>query len=116
MKHGIAGKVKLQTPSEQFRALGTTQLAYRDALNYVSRYAYEHGKMSNKVGLQDGTYAEIRARYHIPAQMACSVPRQVGATYKALWTKVKQNAAHRKARRTKKRDKGLDQPPTYETT
>src|SRR5438128_12554162 len=69
--------------------------------------------MSNKVGLQDGTYAKIRARYHIPAQVACSVPRQVGATYKALWTKAKQNAAHRKAGHTKKRYKGLDQPPKF---
>ncbi len=45
--------------------------------------------------------------------MACSVPRQVGATYKTLWTKVKQNAAHRKAGQTKKRYKGLDKPPKY---
>src|SRR5215469_8887209 len=93
--------------------LQTTQLAYRDALNYVSKYAFEHGKMSNKVRLQDGTYTEIRARFKIPAQMACSVPRQVGATYKTLWTKVKQNAAHRKAGISKKRYKGLDQPPKY---
>src|SRR6266853_116455 len=94
-------------------ALRATQLAYRDALNYVSRYAYAHGKMSNKVGLQDGTYTEIRARYKIPAQMACSIPRQVGATYKTLWTKVKQNAALRKAGKTKKRYKGLDTAPKY---
>src|SRR5207249_9154115 len=97
----------------QFQALRQTQLAYRDALNYVSQYAFEHGKMSNKVGLQDGTYTELRARYKIPAQMACSIPRQVGATYKTLWTKVKQNAAHRKAGIAKKRYKGLDQAPSY---
>jgi len=90
-----------------------TQLAYRDALNYVSRYAFEHGKMSNRVALQDGTYDEVRARFHLPSQMACSVPRQVGATYKTLWTKVKQNAAHRKAGYTKKRYKGLDKAPKY---
>ena len=83
------------------------------ASNYVSRYAFEHGKMSNKVRLQEGTYAEIRARYQIPAQMACSIPRQVGATYKTLWTKAKQNAAQRKAGVTKKRYKGLDHPPKY---
>src|SRR6267143_510578 len=46
-------------------------------------------------------------------QLACSIPRQVGATYKALWTKVKQNNAARKAGLTKKRYKGLDQPPKY---
>src|ERR1700680_3077680 len=97
MKQALTAKLKLHTTPEQFQALRTTQLAYRDALNYVSRYAFEHGKMSNKVGLQDGTYQEVRGRYHLPAQMACSVPRQVGATYKALWTKVKQNNAARKA-------------------
>ena len=93
MKQACVAKLKLQTTPEQFNALRATQLAYRDALNYVSRYAFEHGKMSNKVRLQAGTYREIRARFKIPAQMACSIPRQVGATYQALWTKVKHNAA-----------------------
>jgi putative transposase len=112
MKTMITAKLKLRTTKEQFAALRATQLAYRDSLNYVSCYAFEHGKMSNKVGLQEGTYREIRARFHLPAQMACSVSRQVGATYKALWTKVKQNAAQRKAGMTKKRYKGLDQAPS----
>jgi putative transposase len=75
MKVTLTAKIKLHTDPLQFKQLRVTQLAYRDALNYVSRYAFEHGKMSNKVGLQDGTYAEIRACYHVPAQMACSVPR-----------------------------------------
>jgi putative transposase len=113
MKTVITAKLILQTTPAQFQALRATQLAYRDALNYVSRYAYEHGKMSNRVALQDGTYDEVRARFHLPSQMACSVPRQVGATYKTLWTKVKQNAVHRQAGRTKKRYKGLDKPPKY---
>src|ERR1700694_4036445 len=113
MKQALTAKLKLQTTPEQFQALRQTQLAYRDALNFVSRYAYEHGKMSNKVRLQDGTYREIRLRYKIPAQMACSIPRQVGATYKGLWTKVKQNAEARKAGVTKKRYKGLDAAPKY---
>ena len=113
MKTTLSAKLKLQTTPEQFQALRKTQLAYRDALNSVSQYAFEHGKMSNKVGLQTRTYQEIRARFKLPAQMACSVPRQVGATYKALWTKVKQNAIARKAGLTKKRYKGLDQAPKY---
>ncbi len=113
MKMVITAKLKLHTTPEQFTALRTTQLAYRDALNYVSQYAYEHDKMSNKVALQDGTYDEVRTRFHLPSQMACSVPRQVGATYKSLWTKVKQNAAQRESGRTKKRYKGLDQAPKY---
>jgi putative transposase len=109
----LTAKLKLQTTPEQFVQLRLTQLAYRDALNYVSHYSFEHGKMSNKVALQEGTYHEIRTRFGLPAQMACSVPRQVGATYKGLWTKVKQNAKARKDGRTKKRYKGLDQPPKY---
>src|SRR5579864_7907104 len=113
MKTVITAKLKLHTTTEQFQALRTTQLAYRDALNHVSQYAYEHGKSSNRVFLQDGTYDEVRARFHLPSQMACSVPRQVGATYKTLWTKVKQNLAQRKAGHTQKRYKGLDNPPKY---
>ena len=113
MKQPQVAKLKLQTTPAQFQALRTTQLAYRDALNYVSRYAFEHGKLSNKVRLQNGTYREIRARFKLPAQMACSIPRQVGATYKTLWTKVKHNAALRKAGKTKKRYKGLDTAPKY---
>jgi IS605 OrfB family transposase len=113
MKTVITAKLKLQTDAAQFQAVRATQLAYRDSLNYVSRYAFEHHKMSNKVALQDGTYDEVRARFHLPSQMACSVPRQVGATYKTLWTKVIQNAALRKAGKTKKRYKGFDQPPKY---
>src|SRR5262245_34270174 len=69
--------------------------------------------MSNKVGLQGGTYQEIRAHFGLPAQLACSVPRQVGATYQALWTKVRANAVARAAGHTKKRYRGLNQPPKY---
>src|SRR5258708_5915063 len=113
MKVPLTAKLKLQTDTAQLAALRATQLAYRDALNYVSRYAFAHGKMSNKVRWQDGTSDQIRARFKIPAQMACSVPRQVGAIYKTLWTKAKQNAAARQAGITKKRYKGLDQAPKF---
>jgi IS605 OrfB family transposase len=113
MKQVITAKLKLHTTSEQFAALRTTQLVYRNALNAVSEYAYAHGKMSNQRALQRAMYDEIRAVYKLPAQMACNVPRQVGATYKALWTKVQQNAAQRQAGRTKKRYKGLDFAPKY---
>jgi putative transposase len=109
----MTAKLKLHTTPTQFRALRATQLAYRDALNYVSRYAFAHGKMSHQVALQDGTYQDIRSRFGLPAQLACSAPRQVGATYKALWTKVQANAAARAAGHTKKRYRGLDQAPTY---
>src|SRR6266851_5669465 len=105
MKQIMTAKLKLHTSPEQFQALRQTQLAYRDALNAVSRYAFEHGKMSSGRALQRECYDQIRVRYHLPAQMACNVPRQVGATYKGLWTKVKKNAADRRAGLTKKRYK-----------
>src|SRR5690349_6015833 len=109
----ITAKLKLQTTPDQLKALRQTQLAYRDALNYVSLYAFEHGKMSTKVGLQEGTYLDIRSHFGLPAQMACSVPRQVGATYKTLWTKLKANGAARVAGHTRKRYRGLDQAAKF---
>jgi len=113
MQQIITAKLKLLTTPEQFALLRETQLAYRDALNAVSVYAFEHGKTSSADKLQKGMYAEIRMSYKLPAQMACNVPRQVGATYKGLWTKLKQNVEHWRSKRTKKRFKGLDKPPKY---
>ena len=113
MKQVITAKLKLLATPEQQQVLRQTQLAYRDALNYVSCYAFEHGKLSSAERLQQGTYRNIRALFGLPSQMACNVPRQVAATYKGLWTKLKQNLEHRKAGHTKKRYKGLDKPPKY---
>ncbi|TME05809.1 MAG: IS200/IS605 family element transposase accessory protein TnpB [Chloroflexi bacterium] len=113
MKTIITAKLKLLTSSAQFQALRHTQLAYRAALNSVSQYSFSHGKMSNQRALQRACYEEIRLKYGLPAQMACNVPRQVGATYKVLWTKAKQNAALRAAGIPAKRYKGLDTPPKY---
>jgi putative transposase len=113
MQQNITAKLKLLTTPEQHQMLRQTQVAYRDALNYVSRYAFEHGKTSSNERLQQGTYHEIRILFNLPSQMACNVPRQVAGTYKGLWTKLKQNLAHRKAGHTKKRYKGLDKSPKY---
>ena len=113
MNTTITAKLKLHTTKESYTALLHTSLAYRDALNYTSRVAFEHGKMSNQVRLHQLVYREIRSRFSLPAQMACSVSRQVGAVYKGLWTRVKQNAAHTKAGYTKKRYKGLDKAPVF---
>src|SRR5215470_2502580 len=113
MQQIITAKLKLKTTPEQHQPLRQTQLAYRDALNAASRYAYAQGKTSNVTRLHKGMYAELRARYHLPSQLACSVERQVAATYKGLWTKLKKNVEHRRAKITKKRFQGLDQPPHY---
>jgi IS605 OrfB family transposase len=63
--------------------------------------------------LQKATYADVRAQFGLPAQMACNGPRQVGATYKGLWTKTKQNAEARRLGYTTRRFKGLDKAPHY---
>ena len=47
MQQIITAKLKLETTTEQLVQLRQTQLAYRDALNFVSRYAFEHGKVSS---------------------------------------------------------------------
>src|SRR6266702_1851617 len=113
MQQILTAKLKLVVTPEQHQLLRQAQLAYRDALNFVSRFAFEHGKLSNAERLQQGTYRDIRVLFGLPSQMACNVPRQVAATYKGLWTKLKQNLVHRKAGHTKKRYKGLDQSPKY---
>jgi len=113
MQQIITAKLKLLMTPEQFAALRQTQLVYRDGLNAVSRYAFAQGKTSTVTRLHKGMYTELRARYHLPSQLACSVERQVSATYKGLWTKLKKNVEHRRAKITKKRFKGLDQPPRY---
>ncbi len=113
MKQIITAKLKLYPTPEQFQALRQTQLAYRTGLNAVSQYAFAQGKTSSLTKLHKGMYAELRARYGLPSQLACSVERQVAATYKGLWTKLKKNQEHRQVRITKKRYKGLDKPPHY---
>jgi len=113
MKQTLTAKLKLKTTPEQFKVLRSTQLAYRDALNFVSQYAFEHQKMSNNARLQKGTYSDIRTRFTLPSQMTCSVIRDVAATYKGLWTKLMKNLEQRKAGSTKKRFKGLDKAPKF---
>src|SRR5579863_6726083 len=113
MQQIITAKLKLITTPGQGQTLRATQLAYRDGLNAVSRYAFDHGKTSNVMKLHKGMYRELRARYHLPSQLACSVERQVAATYKGLWTKLLKNKEHRRKKITKKRFKGLDKPPHY---
>jgi IS605 OrfB family transposase len=113
MKQELTAKLKLLTTPEQFTLLRQTQLAYRDALNFVSVYSFVHSKTSNSIRLQKETYTDTRSQFGLPAQMACNVPRQVGATYKGLWTKWRKNQEARAKGYTKKRFKGLDKAPHY---
>ena len=80
MQQIITAKLKLITTTDQFQALRAAQQAYRDALNAVSSYAFEHGKTSSVTRLHKGMYGELRACYGLPSQLACSIERQVAAT------------------------------------
>lgn len=113
MKPIVTAKLKLHFSPEQKELLREVSLAYRDALNYTSKIAFDNGKVSSANKLQKLVYQDIRAKFKLPSQMSCNVPRQVAATYKGLWTKVKQNVEHRKLNQTTKRYKGLDNPPKY---
>ena len=80
-----------------------TQVADRDALNFVSRSAFAHGKTRNQVALHEARSVDIRTPFGLPAQLACSLPRPVGATDKTRWTTVQATAAARAAGHTQKR-------------
>ena len=113
MKQAITAKLKLELSQSQKQLVRQTTLAYRDALNYASRVAFENNKMSSGVALQKKVYNQLRSVFGLPSQMSCNVPRQVGATYKSLWTKVKQNSETLRLGKTKKRYKGLDTAPKF---
>jgi IS605 OrfB family transposase len=113
MKQIITAKLKLVLTAKQKVLVRETTLAYRDALNYTSNIAFDNEKSSNGAKLQTLVYRYLRSEFGLGSQMACNVPRQVAATYKTLWTKVRQNAEAIKNGYTKKRYKGMDQPPKY---
>ncbi|MEQ9668435.1 MAG: transposase, partial [Coleofasciculus sp. G2-EDA-02] len=113
MLQTLTAKLKLEVTQEQKEQLRVTSLAYRDALNYTSAVAFDLGKTYKGTKIQKEVYYRLREQFKLPSQMACNVPRQVGATYKSLRTKLKKNEEAIKAGRTKKRYKGLDKPPKY---
>ncbi|WP_228050299.1 hypothetical protein [Tychonema sp. LEGE 06208] len=113
MNQVITAKLKLKLTADQKSVVRDTTLAYRDALNYTSVIAFDNGKSSKGAKLQKLVYNNLRSDFKLGAQMACNVPRQVAATFKALMTKVKQNSEVIKKGYTKKRFKGLDKAPRY---
>ena len=79
MKVTLTARLKLTTTPEQAEQLRRTALAYRAALHYTSRVAFEQGKLSHAVALQKLVYRELRGRFGLSAQFACNMPRQVAA-------------------------------------
>jgi len=94
VKVTLTAKLKLAHDAAQKAVLDRVSLSYRDALNYTSQVAFGLG-----------------------SQMACGVPRYVGATYKAQWTKFrehqKKQALRMEAGKKPWRFKGLDAAPKF---
>ena len=109
----VVAKLKLTLTKEEQQSIRQLSLHYRDALNFASQVAFANQKTSSAKKLHNLTYYDLREKFHLPAQLACKVAREVSAKYKGLWTKVKKNAEQRKMGITKKRFRGLDQAPHF---
>ena len=83
MQQIITAKLKLLTTAEQFQALRHTQLAYRNALNVTSQYAFAHGKTSSATALHRGMYAfaELHMLIAYKAALTGSIAASVDADY-----------------------------------
>src|SRR5215467_1183694 len=109
----LTAKLKLVPPLTSSARCAPPNWRIEMRFHYVSAYSFAHRKTSSGKRLQRATCADIRSRYALPSQMACNVPRQMGATYKSLWTKAKQNAEARRLGYTKWRGVRLDKAPHY---
>lgn len=114
MQRVITTKLKLEHTKEQADRLCSLCRDYKSALNYASQKAFELGKTSSSSVIQKATYEYIREHWNgIPSTMVCGIAKQVGSTYKTLWTRAKQHKSHRAKGWTKKNYKGLDKAPKF---
>ncbi|GAA5439841.1 RNA-guided endonuclease InsQ/TnpB family protein [Deinococcus caeni] len=116
MKLTISAKLKLRHTPEQKTALDAVTLAYRDALNFASETAFKLEKTSSAPKIHKAVYETLRDQegpFRLGSQLACTVSRQVAASYKTQWTKLKQNISARQKGFTKRRYKGLDIAPKF---
>lgn len=55
---------------------------FSDACNYISKIAFEHHGLSNKVVLHHLCYYDTRKKFGLPAQLACTARDRVAEAYK----------------------------------
>ena len=123
MKVVRTAKLKLHCSPEQSTALRLVTAAYREAQNLCSGWAFTNNKTSSNHAIHRACYAEIRQRYGLSSQLACTAERSVATAYKTLWTTTKKAASRRKAAldrraaggtgRLPKLYKGLESPPVF---
>ena len=80
METVITAKLSLNVNAEELKLLESVSCAYRDACNHVSSLAF-HEREYNAVNLQKMSYAVLRDKFALKAQMAISVTRTVAARY-----------------------------------
>lgn len=113
----ITAKLKLLHTAEQANQFSELSLTYTNALNYVSKVAFNDlKKSSNNKTIQKATYETLRSKYKLGSQMSCTACRTVASTFKGLWTKFKAHKYLAMTGKTKKRYKGLLKPPVYKSS
>jgi IS605 OrfB family transposase len=79
----ITAKTKLNPTHEQAELLLETGRAFCRACNHVSDIVFETHELS-QIKLQKLVYADLRALYNMPSQMACNIVRQVIGSYRTI--------------------------------
>jgi IS605 OrfB family transposase len=77
----LIAQVKLQPTKEQIDQLERTMRRVNEACNLVSNMAWEH-KVFRRVDLQKLTYAEVRSRFGLSAQIAIHAVYKVADAYR----------------------------------
>ena len=75
--------VRIKVSPDQSQTLSDTCAAYLDCCNMVSKTAWEHKTLSQKM-LHQLVYRKLRDEYHVGAQMACSSMRHVIGNYRTI--------------------------------
>lgn len=99
----ITTKLALDTTPDIANALANTQQEFLNALNYTSKHAHETGHKTKRA-LQTNLYTDLRTRYGLKSQMACSVCGIVSAKYKGRAT-AKQTRTKNIRKNTGKKNK-----------
>lgn len=77
-------KLRVYPDEQTVRAFEEMSKAYMDACNFVSRFVFDNGFCLNSNSLHKKLYREVRAKFGLKSQFACSVFKTVTARYKTV--------------------------------
>jgi len=83
MKLTVTAQIKLLPDESQIELLKQTKTSYLEACNYISETAFNNNVFKNSK-LHDDCYYDLRAKFRLPSQMACSVTKYVVSKYKSI--------------------------------